>query len=60
MRPLFSIFVLVIAGALAFGTGCAEDSDLFGTGGKKGGDTTEPTPTPSPSPSGTGGKVIND
>lgn len=59
MRPLFSIFVLVIAGSLALGTGCAEGDDLFGGVGKRGGDSTD-QPKPSPSPSGTGGSVIND
>lgn len=59
MRPLFSIFVLVIAGALAFGTGCAEDLDFPGAGGSKGGGN-KTEPSPSASPSGTGGKVIND
>ncbi len=62
MKPLLPIFVLIVAGALAFGAGCAEDGDLFGVGNRNGGNTTNPTPTPTPSasPSGTGGNVIND
>jgi len=61
MKSYLPIIGLALIGMLAVGTGCADDSDLFGTGGKVG-SSTDATPTPSPSPTGNdvGGGAKND